>query len=212
MRTVRLILLGSIAVLSAASFASSPERVELWNGRDLAGWKLFINDPAIAPASAWSADGGVLRFDTKASGYLRTDKDFSNYHLHVEWRWAKDAPENANSGVLLHVHGPDAIWPLCFEAQLKSGNAGQVVGMGLDIPAAPLLNNRKRAPRLAEASERPRGEWNTYEIFSRGETIEVFVNGVRQNLVEKLPVAKGAIALQMEGFPVEFRNVWLDPL
>lgn len=212
MKKLWLILLCPLALLGAASSASSPGRVELWNGRDLAGWKLFVSDPAVAAAGVWSAKDGVLRFDTKASGYLRTEREFSNYHLHVEWRFSKDAPDNANSGVLLHVHGPDGVWPLCFEAQLKTGNAGQVVGMGLDIPAAPLLNNRKRAPRLKDASEHPLGEWNTYEIFSRGDTIEVFVNDVRQNLVEKLPVAKGAIALQMEGFPIEFRHVWLDPL
>jgi hypothetical protein len=201
----------ALAVGAAASSGSVPARVLLWNGRDLAGWNVFVGDPAVAPASTWSVADGVLRLDSKANGYLRTEKEFSNYRLHVEWRWAKDAPDNANSGVMLHVHGPDVVWPLCFEAQLKTGNAGQVVGMGLDIPAAPVLNNRKRAPRLAEPSEHPRGEWNTYEIVARGDTIEVHVNGVRQNFVEKLPVTKGAIALQMEEFPIEFRNVWLEP-
>ena len=211
MKNLWLILLGPLALFGTESLIPS-NRVELWNGHDLVGWKLFLNDPALPQASAWRALDGVLRLDTKANGYLRTEKVFSGYHLHTEWRWAKDAPTNANSGVLIHVHGPDAIWPLCFEAQLKSGNAGQIVGMGLDIPAAPLLSNRKRAPRLSDASELPLGEWNTYEIFCRGDTIEVFVNGVRQNFVEKLPVTAGAIALQMEGFPIEFRRVWLDPL
>lgn len=38
------------------------------------------------------------------------------------------------------------------------------------------------------------------------------MNGVRQNFANKLPVTSGAIALQLEGFPIEFRNVWLEPL
>jgi hypothetical protein len=84
--------------------------------------------------------------------------------------------------------------------------------MGLDIPAAPLLNLRKRAPRHAPPSERPPGEWNSYEIYARADRIEVFVNGVRQNEVTELPVRKGSIALQLEGFPIEFRNVWLEPM
>lgn len=207
-----LVLTMPCARAQAPATGPLPERVTLWNGRDLDGWKLFINDPKVDAASVWSVAGGGLRFDTKASGYLKTGRSFSNYHLHVEWRWPKEAPANTNSGVLVHVHGPDAIWPLCFECQLKTGNAGQVVGMGLDIPAAPLLNNRKRAPKLADSSEKPLGEWNTYEIYCRGDTIECFVNGVRQNFVEKLPVAAGAIALQLEGFPIEFRSVWLEPL
>jgi hypothetical protein len=35
---------------------------------------------------------------------------------------------------------------------------------------------------------------------------------VRQNRVVSLPQGAGHIALQMEGFPIEFRNVWLEPL
>jgi len=197
------------------------ERTVLWNGRDLAGWTVYLNDASVAPATAWSTTDGVLRLDSKASGYIKTEREYSNYRLHVEWRWPAVSkvdgtdpavPANSNSSVMVHVHGPDAIWPLCFECQLKHGNAGQVVGMGLDIPDAPLLNNRKRSPRLAEPSEKPPGEWNAYEIICRGDTLECSVNGVRQNRVEKLPVSAGAIALQLEGFPIEFRNVWLEPL
>ena len=223
----RLIFSGALTVAglsatatSADSAGSAPsaiapapgQRIVLWNGRDLAGWKTFLGDASVDPKSVWSVSNGVLRFDTKASGYIRTEQPSSNYHLHVEWRWPKDAAPNSNSGVMLHVHGDDAVWPKCFEAQLKNGNAGQVVGMGLDIPAAPMLANRKRAPRLADPSEKPLGEWNTYEIHCRNDIIEVFVNGVKQNRVEQLPVSAGTIALQMEGYPIEFRNVWLEPL
>lgn len=200
------------SVLDAEDTAAPKGRITLWNGRDVTGWTVFLGDGSVAPASVWSASGGVLRFETKASGYLRTEGSFSNYHLHVEWRWPRDAAENSNSGVMVHVQGQDAVWPASFEAQLRAGNAGQIVGIGLDIPTAPMLNNRKRAPRLAEPSEKPFGEWNSYEIYCRGATIELFVNGVRQNYVDQLPVSSGAIALQMEGFPVEFREVWLTPL
>ena len=202
----------AVVCLAATAAAAAEPRVTLWNGKDLAGWSLFLEDKAAAPASVWSAKDGVLRFDTKTKGYIRSVKTFSNYHLHVEWRWPKDAVVGTNSGVMVHVHGPDTIWPLSFEAQLKNQNAGQIVGMGLDIPDAPVLVNRKRAPRLAEPSEKPLGEWNTYEIFCRADTIEVWINGVKQNRVDKLPASAGAIALQMEDYPVEFRNVWLEPL
>lgn len=212
MRALALFLALSLAVVGrGADTAASSSRTTLWNGHDLTGWKIYLGDPAVDHASAWSVKDGVLQLHTKASGYAKTEKSYSNYHLHVEWRWPKDAPANTNSGVLVHMHGPDAVWALCFECQLKTGNAGQIVGMGLDIPAAPMQQNRKRAPKFAESSEKPLGEWNTYEIYCRADTIEVFVNGVRQNKVEKLPSTEGAIALQMEGYPIEFRNVWLEP-
>ncbi len=209
-------LITTASLLAADPVPSKAERVTLFNGKDLTGWRIYLGDPAVEAKSVWRVTDGVLKFDTKASGYAVTDKPYSNYHLHVEWRWPKDAAANANSGVLVHLQGPDAVWPLCFECQLKTGNAGQVVGMGLDIPAAPLQNNRKRAPKFADSSEKPLGEWNTYEIYCIANTIEVFINGVRQNRVEDLPTSSpkltaGPIALQMEGFPIEFRNVWLEP-
>jgi hypothetical protein len=189
-----------------------PARTTLWNGRDLKGWTFYVNDPKVDAKAALTVTGGVLRFDTPASGYIKTERTFSDYHLHLEWRWPEASAENANSGVMVHVHGPDSIWPLCFECQLKTTNAGQVVGMGLDIPAAPLLESRKRAPRFSPQSEVPLGAWNEYEIYCRGDRIEAYVNGVLQNNVDQLPVQGGQIALQLEGFPIEFRNVWLEPI
>ena len=206
-------LLALVALASVRpAVAADTGRVALWNGKDIAGWSVFLGDATVDRQSVWRVSDGVLHLATKASGYLKTEKTYANYHLHVEWRWPKDAPVNTNSGVLVHLNGEDKVWPACFECQLKHGNAGQVVGMGLDIPAAPMDNNRKRAPKFAASSEKPLNEWNTYEIYCRGDTIEVFINGVRQNSVEKLPVGAGNVALQMEGFPIDFRNVWLEPL
>jgi hypothetical protein len=90
------------------------ERLTLWNGRNITGWTTFLGDRSVAPENVWSATEGVLRLDTKASGYLRTENSFSNYRLHVAWRWPKDAAPNSNSGVMVHLHGPDVIWPSSF--------------------------------------------------------------------------------------------------
>ncbi len=212
MKALYLLPLLALSLLAAESTPVPTNRVILWNGQNLTGWKIFLGDATVDPKNVWNAADGVLRLATKASGYVKTEKTFSNYHLHVEWRWPIDAAANSNSGVLVHVHGDDKVWPACFECQLKTGNAGQIVGTGLDIPAAPMVNNRKRAPKFAASSENPFGEWNTYEIICHADTIEVTINGVRQNFVEKLPASAGSIALQLEGYPIEFRNVWLEPL
>jgi hypothetical protein len=66
--------------------------------------------------------------------------------------------------------------------------------------------------KLADSSEKTAGEWNGDDIYCRGASLEVFVNGVRQNFVDKLPTDSGQIALQVEGYPIEFRNVWLQTL
>jgi hypothetical protein len=51
-----------------------------------------------------------------------------------------------------------------------------------------------------------------YDIIAKADTLDVSINGKPANKVTKLPVKEGAIALQLEGFPIEFQNVWLEPL
>lgn len=215
MRSTRIVALMGMVLVSTlwaqSTTAPAANRVTLFNGKDINGWKIWLENDAKPEKPVWSITEGVLKFDTTLRGYMATEKVYSNYHLHVEWRWPANAVARSNSGVMLHTHGPDMIWAKSFECQLQNNNAGQVVGFDLDIPDAPMLQNRKRAPRLASPSEKPLGEWNTYEIHAKGNTIECFVNGVRQNYVDKLPISEGKIALQMEDFPIEFRNVWLEP-
>jgi len=186
----------------------------LFNGRDLSGWRVFLADRAADTRAVWSvAPDGVLRLATKASCLLRTERAFSNYRLHAEWRWPADAPANTNGGIFFHIGEPDAIWPVCLGVQIANTDAGQLVGQGgADIPAAPLINAKKRTPKLAAASEKPLGQWNTGELVCRDDNVEVTINGVRQNRVEKISVTSGGIGIQLEGFPVEFRNLWLTPL
>ncbi len=194
--------------------AELPGRIALWNNADLAGWKLVLKDAAADPAAAWDAANGVLRLHGGATGYLRTEMAFSDYRLHLEWRWPAGAPPKSNSGVLLHLRGEDRVWPACIQVQLKIGSAGELIGMETDIPgASPAATaGQMRSPRLADASEKTAGEWNACDIYANKDTLEVHVNGVRQNRVEGLPVRTGAIGLQLEGQAVEFRNLWLRPL
>jgi hypothetical protein len=183
---------------------------QLWNGKDITGWTLFLKGGIAAPADYWTVAGGVLHFAGKPTGYLRTDKVFSNYHLHAEWRWL--GPPKAgtnNSGIFVLQHPPDVVWPYSVQVQVKAGSCGDLISQGGLLFPAPLPN-----PTIKKASdsEKPAGEWNGYDIYCRGASIEVFVNGVRQNFVDKLPTDSGQIALQVEGYPIEFRNLWLQPL
>ena len=179
----------------------------LWNGRDLTGWTFHLSDTNINPADVWSVHDGALRITGKPNGYLRSEQAFSNYVLHVEWRWLAT---NGNSGVLVHINGPDKVWPESVEAQLRSGSAGEVIGLGTDFDG-PVINNRKRA-KIAQSSEHPVGEWNAYDIVCQANTMKVSVNGVPKNQVEQMSVTSGSVGLQSEGAPIEFRNVWVKPL
>jgi hypothetical protein len=185
--------------------------VQLWNGQDLTGWTSFFKGGIAAPPDFWSATGGVLHLVGKPTGYLRTDKVYSNYHLHAEWRWLGPPKSGTNnSGIFVLQHPPDVVWPYSVQVQVKAESCGDLISQGgLLFPAGQTNPTMKK---MAADSEKTAGEWNGDDIYCRGASIEVFVNGVRQNFVDKLPTDSGQIALQMEGYPIEFRNLWLEPL
>jgi hypothetical protein len=208
-----------LTLLSAATFSSFAQtnetaltptgRIELFDGKSLSGWT-FVSKDTNAPAdSIWSVTNGVIQCLGKPYGYARTLKTFRDYQIHAEWRYPDGA---GNSGVFLHVNLPDKVWPLCFEAQLQSGNAGDIRCNGGSHIANLADPNGKVAPRRQPSSEKPLGEWNSYDIVCRGDAISVRVNGVLQNEIKGTSVNSGAIALQAEGKLIEFRNIYLEPL
>ena len=198
-------LLMTAAVLAATT--SGPSRpLELWNGKDLAGWTA-VTDPDKDASATWSVRDGVIVCAGKPRGYLRTNEAYKDYRLRLQWRW----PEKpGNSGVFVHGSTADKVWPYSFEAQLQSGNAGELRANGGAKFQKKSPPSEKSRPKTAESSERPAGEWNDYEILCRGGKVTLLVNGVRQNELDKATMKEGWIALQSEGAPIEFRAITLE--
>ena len=65
---------------------------------------------------------------------------------------------------------------------------------------------------LTDGSEKPVGEWNRLEITCKSATIRVKVNGDLVNEATNCSVTRGAICLQSEGAPIEFRNIRIKPI
>jgi len=197
-----------VTLLLAAMVLSGCSRtVALFNGKNLDGWQPVLKDASVDPAAVWSVRNGVLRCEGEPFGYIRTTEAYSNYRLRIEWRW----PETpTNSGVLLHITGPDAIWPACIEAQLQHQNAGDFITLGGSTFAE--KKDKNRIPRQHDSSEKEPGQWNRYDITCQGDTITLVVNGLLQNTATKTSLVSGPIALQSEGSPIEFRNITLTPL
>jgi len=218
----RLFILCTGLVLLAASGgceklsrpAGTQNRIMLWNGEDFTGWKLFIPDKDIDINDIWSVRNGVIYCTGKPNGYMRTEAKYENYYLHLEWRW----PETpANSGVSLHTSGPDKLWPRAIECQLQAGNAGDLVligGTGITVDGDNKQNTERPfviIPKKAKSSEKPAGQWNTYDIYCDSDTIRCYVNGVLQNEGTAVTDTSGWICLQSEGGPVEFRKIYQIP-
>ena len=119
----------ALACFLPASTSSAEEKkggtVELFNGKDLDGWRVFVDPGAkdVKPEDVWSVRGEVIHCKGKPNGYLITEKEYGDYVLRVQWRFP-DKP--GNSGVFVHVSGPDKIWPKAVEAQLFADHAGDI--------------------------------------------------------------------------------------
>ena len=132
--------------------------------------------------------------------------------LELEWRF-DPAKGEGNSGVLLRTIGDDTVWPKSMEAQLHSKNAGDFWNIGEYIATTDAKRtDGRRTVKTHETNEKPLGEWNKYRIVVNGGTIELWVNGLLQNVATNVEANKGRIALQSEGAYIEFRNIVLRPI
>jgi hypothetical protein len=185
------------------------KKIILFNGKDLNNWVFKLKDPSVDPATVFTLKNGVVHISGNPFGYMRTKESYSDYKLHVEWRWPAEA---TNSGVFVHAQKPDTIWLKCVECQLQAGNAGDFVCMNGADMSERTDKSKPFIKKLSASSEKPTGEWNTMEVICEGNSIEVTVNGVLQNKGTNVNLSEGSICLQSEGRDIEFRNVYLNTL
>lgn len=83
-------------------------------------------------------EAGNLQVTGKGLGYLRSKKNYRDYHLVCEYRWSEQTfagrVERArDGGVLLHITGEDGAfhgtWPACIQAQLIEGGSGDLIAL-----------------------------------------------------------------------------------
>ncbi len=218
---MRSVIMASVAFIFTLSgmtqaFEAETDEVALFNGKDLSGWTFHLQDPEKKMEDVWSVKEGVLLCTGKPAGYLRTIKDdFHDYVLTLDWRWPPGT-SGGNNGVLVHSSTPGAlgVWPKSIEVQLAKDNAGDfwVIGTELDVPDEDTRQKGRRHLNLTDDSEKPLGEWNQMEITCRGDEVIVKVNGDLVNHATNCSETKGAISLQSEGAPIEYRNIRLRPL
>lgn len=232
-----------LATLACGALALAPTGraddagfTKLFNGKDLTGWRQWLPGGA-DPAKTWTIKDGVIECTGKPAGYLITEKEYGDYVLKLQWKFTPG--KAGNSGVFVHVSGPDTIWPKGLECQLQSGQAGDFWVVGQDGKEfktnLPKERNNPRSRRnyfrLTDAFEtvkdksgkdtiavkrnnveKPLGEWNQYEITCKGDVVSLVINGTKVNEATGCEATKGKILLQSEGAPIDFRNIEIKTL
>lgn len=168
--------------------------VKLFNGKDLTGWQ------ALGANNQWVAANGILQ-NPKAGVNLRTEKTFTDFKLHIEFRY----PKESNSGVYLRGRYEVQIMDT-KETEPAKGDFGAIYGFLLP----------------SEMATKGAGEWQWYDITLIGRTITVVANGKTIISNQQIPGITGGaldskegepgpILLQGDHGPVEFRNIILTP-
>jgi hypothetical protein len=191
---------------------------ELFNGKDLSGWINVNTDK-----DTWSVRDGLLVCTGHPIGVMRTDKQYENFILHIEWRHMEGG---GNSGTFLWADGtvPEGrCLPRGVEVQMlelewpnlnrdKDGKprdiayvSGEVWGVG-GLKTTP-DNPRGERSKSVELRCKGKGEWNTYDIVAVDGTIKLAINGKFVNGISKATVKKGYICLESEGAEIHFRNI-----
>ncbi len=164
------------------------------------------------PKATWQVADGVIKCTGKPNGYIRTEQAYHDYKVTVEWRFTKAG----NTGVLVHMHEPDKVWPRCFECQGQHDKQGDFWMQG--GAGCKGHHGTERAQRYVQmpgpSQENPVGEWNSYESVCAGNTIKIFVNGKFMNGITECTVSSGYVGqCESEGVrELEIRKVSIEPL
>jgi hypothetical protein len=136
-------------------------RKQLFNGRDLTGWKMAGNGSFVVEDGALKTQGGM--------GLLwYTESKLGDATLRVVYRVSR---VEDNSGVFIRIaeRPPDAWYAV------HHGYEVQILATGDEWHRTGCIYSITRA--LADA-QKPAGEWNVMDIAMRGARVDVTLNGV----------------------------------
>jgi hypothetical protein len=179
------------------------EPIQLFNGRDLSGWK------TMGSPSGWSVQDGIMVNDAKQEpgqhksyANIRTEKEFEDFNLTLEFR----VPKGGNSGIYLRG---------IYEVQVADS-------YGLK-PESHMLGAVYSRITPAENAAKPPGEWQKFDITLVDRHVTVILDG--KKLIDNKPLLgctggalwsdefrPGPLYLQGDHTSVAYRNVVIRPV
>jgi hypothetical protein len=188
----------------------------------------------------------VLRISGEVNASLATKKEYENYHVRMIFKWGEKVYTNLNSGLLYHSFGPFGaglnVWMSSHEFQLMTGKMGDSYCMGksyFEITTESSSDGKnftyspkgekkefgdgKIAKNVSKCAdfEKPKGEWNTIDLYCFGRTSVHVVNGnvamvnLNSAKIENgtvTPLSKGKIQIQSEGGELFIKEIKIEAI
>jgi len=202
------------ASLHAEEHAS--KRIALFNGKNLDNWVVegrgtYMDGDDVK--AIWTVKDGLIHCAGRVYGWLRYDRTFSDFELHVEYRMLQ---KKGNSGI--------GIRAVPYQRILGNSpsNTGYEIQILDDPDKPPSIKSAFSLYRYIAPSAKPLNpayEWNTVDIKCVGPRIQVTVNGRQvidvdqtkhENIANK-PL-EGYVAIQSHHSKIQFRNITLRDL
>lgn len=170
----------------------------------------------------WRTEDDLLICKGKPIGVMRSEKQYENFILQVEWRHMEPG---GNSGVFVWsdaLPDPKSRLPGGVEVQMleldwvnlntRDGKKppiayvhGELFGVG-GVKTIP-DNPRGERSKSVENRAKGKGEWNAYTVVCVDGTIKLSVNGKFVNGISKSTIKKGYLCLESEGAEIHFKNL-----
>jgi len=224
MKSLPTLLLTLLLTLAAATAFAEEGFVPMFNGRDLTGW---VN--ANCAPETWGVKDGVITCTGKPTGALRTERQYENFIMELEWR---HLTSGGNSGVFIWgtpISAPGVPFLRGIEVQVldqgyaeafekKNGKKSDWFTTHGDVfpihgaTMNPIGRSHGKRSFPSEERSKPSPEWNHYRIVANAGSIRLSVNGKEVSGGDECVYRKGYLALESEGAPVEFRNLRIKEL
>jgi hypothetical protein len=207
-------------MISVPLIAQGPAQSQsLFNGKDLAGWRVINGDP-----DTWAWRDGMVVTTGLPIGVMCGDKMYENFVLHVEWM---HMVAGGNSGFFIWSNAnpnPKSRLPDGVEVQMldlewvklntrdgKEPPIAYVHGELFGVNGVKIVPDNPRGERSMSFENRVvgKGQWNTYDVVAVDGVVKLSVNGKFVNGVSQSSRRKGYLCMEAEGSEIHFRNVRL---
>jgi hypothetical protein len=182
MTRICLLITAAAAMAFAPAAGAGDGWVQLFNGKDLKGWK---TNPPEQLEKSWYVKDGILYSKGKDASHIFSPRDdYENFHYRIEVKIS----DKGNSGQYFRTQYGKG-YPKGYEAQINS-----------NFPDPQKTGSLYNFAKITEMLV-PADTWFTQEVIANGNHIQILVNGkkVVDFKDEKNTHTRGHFAIQQHG-------------
>ena len=200
----RLVLFAALLPAGVLLFSADEKFKSLFDGKSLDGWVQH------GGKATYKIEKGVIvgtAVPNTPNSFLCTRKHYGDFTLELEFK----VDPVLNSGVQVRSHVYEKDTTVEIRGKKRKKKAGTVYGYQVEIDPSERaysggvydearrgwLNDLKDNEPARKAFKQ--GEWNSFRIICRGDSIKTWINGVAAADLKDSRTAKGFIGLQVHG-------------